>query len=180
MNNKKRTILSVSFLIVFLLGAYLFYGYLQNQQNSAAPGGGQERTMSKDFVVQDEDGKEVRLSDFYGKPIVLNFWASWCPPCKSEMPDFNEVYNNLKGEVVFLMINETDGQRETVEKGSAYVKGEGFTFPVYYDTTLEAGYLYNVTAIPTTYFIDKEGYVVNYVRGAVSLTQLLDNIDKIK
>jgi thiol-disulfide isomerase/thioredoxin len=181
MNNKKRTILGLVMLVVLLLGAYLIYGAFGNQNNfTAADNQNQDKIMSIDFTVQDVDGNIIKLSEFYGQPIVLNFWASWCPPCKSEMPEFNQAYNELNGEVVFLMINQTDGNRETVEAGSSYVKDQGFTFPVYYDTKLEAAYIYNVTAIPTTYFIDKEGYIVSQVKGAMSKEILLSNIDKIK
>lgn len=180
MNNKYRSVLGILFLIVFLIGAYLVYGYLQNMANTGSDVDSQGKVMSVDFTVQDKDGNQVQLSDFYGKPIVLNFWASWCPPCLSEMPLFNQTYLDLDGEVVFLMINETDGKRETVEKGSSYIESEGFSFPVYYDTKLEAGYLYKVSAIPTTYFIDREGYIRSTIKGAASQTQLLENIAKIK
>lgn len=181
MSNKKRTVLGVLVLGVFLVGAYLIYGGLSSNtglypQNGESP----EKTMSIDFMVQDIDGNNVRLSDFYGKPIVLNFWASWCPPCKSEMPEFNQTSKDLNGEVVFLMINQTDGNRETIEKASNYVDSQGFTFPVYYDTKLEAAYLYNVTAIPTTFFIDKEGFVVSQITGAMSKELLLTKIAEIK
>lgn len=181
MSNKNRTILGGIMLVVFLLGAYLIYGVFGEQEGLIPAGNdNQAKTMSSDFTVQDIDGNSVKLSDFYGKPIVLNFWASWCPPCKSEMPEFNQAYNDLGGEIQFLMINQTDGERETIETGSEYVKSQGFTFPVYYDTKLEAGVTYNVTAIPTTFFIDKEGYIISQVKGSMSKEALMDNIEKIK
>ncbi len=181
MSNKNRTILGGIMLVVFLVGAYLIYGVFGGQDELIPAGNGtQTKTMSLDFTVQDIDGNNVKLSDFYGKPIVLNFWASWCPPCKSEMPEFNQVYNELAGDVQFLMINQTDGDRETIETGSEYVKSQGFTFPVFYDTKLEAAYTYNVTAIPTTYFIDKEGYIISQVKGSMSKEILMSNIEKIK
>ena len=181
MSNKNRTILGGIMLIVFLVGAYLIYGVFGGQDEFIPEGNdNQTKTMSLDFTVQDLDGNSIKLSDFYGKPIVLNFWASWCPPCKSEMPEFDQAYKELNGEVQFLMINQTDGDRETIETGSEYVKSEGFTFPVYYDTNLEAAYVYNVTAIPTTFFIDKEGYIISQVKGAMTKEILMDNIGKIK
>lgn len=181
MNNKNRTILGGFMLGLFLIGAFIIYGVLEDNPASGPQGNGiQDKTMAIDFIVQDIDGNDVRLSDFYGKPIVLNFWASWCPPCKSEMPEFNQTYNEFNGEIVFLMINQTDGSRETVEKASDYVKSQGFTFPVYYDTTFEAATLYNVTAIPTTYFIDKEGTIISQVKGAMDKSILLDKIKEIQ
>ena len=181
MSNKNRTILGGVMLIVFLLGAYLIYGVFGGQDNLIPSGNGnQDKTMSFDFTVQDIEGNNVKLSDFYGKPVVLNFWASWCPPCKNEMPEFNQANNELNGEIQFLMINQTDGDRETIETGSEYVKSQGFTFPVYYDTKLEAAFVYNVTAIPTTFFIDKDGYIISQVKGAMSKEILMSNIEKIK
>ena len=78
-----------------------------------------------DFTVYDLDGNPVSLSDYFGKPIVLNFWASWCGPCKMELPDFQETYDELGGDVQFLIVNLTDGSRETVETASAYLKEQG-------------------------------------------------------
>jgi len=181
MSNKNRTFLAIVMLVVFLGGAYYIYGFLgSNQTGEQDYTGSGEKVMSLDFTVQDMDGNTVNLSDYYGKPIVLNFWASWCPPCKSEMPDFNEAFEETGDSVVFLMINMTDGQRETIEKGSSYVRSEGFTFPVYYDTKMEAATLYNVTAIPTTYFIDKDGYIYGMTKGSISKSTLLETIKQMQ
>ena len=86
------------------------------------------------ITVFDKDGKEVNLTDFRGKPVVLNFWASWCGPCRSEMQDFNEVYNEMKDEVYFVMVDMVDGGRETMESVNKYLAENNFDFPVYFDT----------------------------------------------
>ena len=83
-------------------------------------------TDAPDFTVFDKDGNQVQLSSFFGKPIVLNFWASWCPPCKEEMPDFETAYQNYD-DVQFLMVNMTDGARETMESAQAHVAQQGYT-----------------------------------------------------
>jgi len=127
-----------------------------------------------------EAGKPVKLSDFAGKPVVLNFWASWCPPCKSEMPHFNTVYQDQKDEVVFLMIDQTDGQRETKAKGLQYVADQGFDFPIYFDTELEASTAYGISSIPTTLFINPAGKIVNGYRGAIDEATLRSGIESIK
>ena len=137
------------------------------------------RIAAPDFIVYDEEGNEVMLSDFFGKPIVLNFWASWCGPCKMEMPDFNAKSQELEGKVQFLMINVTDGARETVETASAYIEKQGYTFPVFYDTAYMAVYTYGVYSYPTTYFIDQDGYVVTMANGAISAELLQTGIDMI-
>ncbi len=139
----------------------------------------EDKMLAPDFTVYDIDGNEVHLSDFVGKPIVLNFWASWCGPCKSEMPEFEEKYKEQNADVQFLMVNMTDGGRETVEIASEFIADQGYTFPVFYDTKSNASYLYSVYSLPTTYFIDKEGYMVAYAAGAIDASTLQKGIDMI-
>ena len=135
--------------------------------------------LTPEFTVYDLDGKEVHLSDFFGKPIVLNFWASWCGPCQMEMPDFNEKYLEIGEKVQFLIVNMTDGSRETVESASAFIAEQGYSFPVYYDADLDAATVYSVYSLPTTYFIDVEGYTVARATGAISGETLQRGIDMI-
>ncbi len=137
------------------------------------------QNLAPDFTVVDADGNEVKLSDFFGKPIVLNFWASWCGPCKSEMPDFNEIYLEKGDEIHFLMVNMTDGYQETLEQAKAFIEDSGYSFPVYYDVNSDAAMTYRVSSIPTTYFIDASGSPVAYGRGALSAETLLQGIDMI-
>ena len=135
--------------------------------------------LAPDFVIYDEEGKEVRLSDFFGKPIVLNFWASWCGPCKMEMPDFNEKHLQMGEEIHFLMINMTDGYRETVDIASTFIQSQGYTFPVYYDTAGNASMTYGVYSLPTTFFIDAEGHAIAQAVGAIDAETLQRGIDMI-
>lgn len=121
-----------------------------------------------DFTVYDKDGSTVKLSDMKGMPVVLNFWASWCPPCKSEMPDFDEICKEYEGKVVFMMVNLTDGQSETQETAQAFIDSMGYTFPVYFDKDSDAAYKYGIQSIPTTFFIDAEGNLAAYGSGAMS------------
>lgn len=139
-----------------------------------------EVVMVPDFVVFTENQEMVYLSDYFGKPIVLNFWASWCSPCKAEMPAFNELYLELKDEVTFLMINSTDGKKETLETASEYVKSQGFEFEVLYDLTQMASYFYQITSIPQTFFIDSKGQLVAYAKGTIDKQTLRTAIGYIQ
>lgn len=132
-----------------------------------------------DFTVVDADGNEVHLSDFRGTPVVLNFWASWCGPCKSEMPDFDDAAARLAGQVQFLLVNMTDGSRETLESAQAYLEETGITAPAYFDTSYSAAIAYGVTSLPTTYFIDAQGGAVARAMGAIDADTLQKGIDMI-
>lgn len=138
-----------------------------------------EPVAAPDFTVYDRAGEEVHLSDYLGKPVVLNFWASWCGPCQSEMPDFDEVHGQLGEEIQFLMVNVTDGDRETVEKAAAFVEEQGYTFPVFFDSELSATQAYGAYSLPTTYFIDAEGFAVARAVGPINAETLQTGIDML-
>ena len=135
--------------------------------------------LAPDFTVTDRDGNAVKLSDFFGKPIVLNFWASWCGPCKYEMPDFEEAYKELGEDVVFLMVNLTDGYSETVGSAKAFLEEAGYTFPVYFDTLSEGAMTYQVYSIPCTYFLDRNGALVTRNVGMITGEALRQGIEMI-
>ena len=136
-------------------------------------------TQAPNFTVYDIEGNEVNLSDFFGKPIIVNFWASWCGTCKMEMPDFDEAYQTYGNDISFLMVNMTDGSRETVEIASSFIEESGYSFPVYYDTNYSAAITYSVSSLPTTYFIDADGNLIAHARGAIDDATLQKGIDMI-
>ena len=132
-----------------------------------------------DFTVYDMEGNAHKLSDFRGKPVLLNFWASWCGPCQMEMPDFQKFYESHGDKVSFVIVNLTDGQQETVETASAFIEEKGYTFPVYYDTDIDAAVKYGVSAVPVSYFLDAEGNFVAWAQGALTADMLQQGMDML-
>ena len=185
---------------VVIVGAYVLYNRLSSEisvggiatvaQETKAPeatenpGETAAETEEKgseapDFTVYDLEGNAYKLSDFRGKPVLLNFWASWCGPCQMEMPDFQKFYETHGDKVNFVIVNLTDGQQETVESASAFIAEKGYTFPVYYDTDIDAAMKYGVSAVPVSYFIDADGRFVAWAQGAMDADMLQQGMDMV-
>ncbi|WKY47566.1 TlpA disulfide reductase family protein [Eubacteriaceae bacterium ES3] len=183
MNKQIKTIILIGTFILLMVAAAFLYQLLSKSNEPASPSSQESGSAigqnAPDFLVFDANGNAVRLSDFEGKPIVLNFWASWCPPCLSEMYFFNEAYLEKGTEVTFLMVDLTDGQRETQDDGQRYVDSQGFSFPVYFDLEQDAGIQMGITSIPTTYFIDAGGIIQFGYQGAITSDLLLDGINEL-
>ncbi|AWK51972.1 TlpA family protein disulfide reductase [Clostridium beijerinckii] len=197
-NNKKSILLVMGFFcfVVFLVSTYFGYGFLASKYNNknisnetgksgnikiqnkvSTKGSDKNKVMAKDFVVYDEDLKEVKLSDYKGTPVVLNFWASWCPPCKSEMPSFDEMSKKYsEDKIAILMIDLTDGQRETISIAKQFIKDNNYNMKVLFDNKMDASNIYNISAIPRTIFIDKDGYIVEDNSGAITKEHLESQI----
>jgi thiol-disulfide isomerase/thioredoxin len=136
------------------------------------------KESAPDFTVKDVKGSNVSLSDFKGKPVVLNFWASWCPPCKAEMPDYEKMYQQYsKKGIVFMMINLTDGDRETTATAQQFLKDNHYTFTAYFDTKYLASDAYSISSIPDSIFIDKSGNIVNTYQGMIDAATMKKNIE---
>ncbi len=125
-----------------------------------------------DFTVIDGEGNEVKLSDFIGKPVIVNFWATWCGPCQVEMPYFNTAWEEYGDRIEFMMVNLTDGFQDTVEGVKEFIEDAGYTFPVYYDTEYSGAQAYGVHSIPMTIMVDPEGGLYYGLLGTLSEEKL--------
>lgn len=132
-----------------------------------------------DFTVTDTEGNVVKLSDFASKPVVVNFWATWCNPCTSELPDFEAAAKANPG-IQFMMINATDGRDETPEKVTEFIEKNGYTFDVFYDHEMATIRQLNIQGFPTSYFIDAQGNVVDSHLGMMDAATLESYIALIR
>lgn len=143
----------------------------QSQENENGGGSGADTV---DFALTDQHGTQHSISDYRGKVIFLNFWATWCSPCRMEMPDIQELYQEYEGmgeeaEVVFLSVATPGiGGEGTREEVIRFMEENGYTYPVLMDETGEVSAMFGISAYPTTYMIDREGKVYGYVSGTLS------------
>lgn len=124
-----------------------------------------------DFTLYDQYGEEHSLADYKGKTIFLNFWATWCPPCKAEMPDIQKLYESYgeDGEVAIVGVAAPNYGNETSEDGiKQFLEENGYTYPVLMDTEGELFAKYGIQSYPTTFMIDKEGKIFGYVSGQLT------------
>ena len=126
-----------------------------------------------DFTLTDQYGNTHSLSDYKGKTIFLNFWATWCPPCRAEMPDIQKIYETADTEgdnaLVVLGVAAPNYGNEKDEEGiKQFLKDNGYTYPVLMDTNADLFESYGVFSYPTTFMIDKDGNVFGYASGQLS------------
>ncbi|MFG6120756.1 redoxin domain-containing protein [Thalassobacillus sp. B23F22_16] len=174
----KRIVVSALFLI--LIG-YAVYSFADNGKDEAngpneydvsgdtsqegtgmmppnTPKGIQEGEQAPDFELETTDGETIRLSDLKGKKVFLNFWATWCPPCKEEMPEMQKFHEEFDEEVEIIAVNVTTTET-SVDDVQKYLEEEGYTFQVPLDKRNQVSSEYQAITIPTTYFIGTDGTV---------------------
>lgn len=175
---KPKAFLWYCLIIVLVIG---FSGLALAETDSS----GQEedkKVLVPDFTLLSNTNETVHLSDYRGKIVVLNFWASWCPPCKAEMPEFQQLHNELEesGEAVLLLLNQIDGRRETVKTGSDYLKKNKLTMTNLYDYGSVGSQIFGIPGLPTTVVIDAEGYLSSYVVGGTTAATVWQMIEGAK
>lgn len=147
----------------------------------AAPSGTGPMLADFDATVHTEAGEPFKFSEIAGgKPLVVNFWATWCPYCIEEMPDYLDIYRDYEGRVSFAFVDCADGTRETVEMGATWLADNGFAeLPAYYDTKLEAQYMYGITSLPTTVIVAASGEVMTVSPGMIDPSMLRSALDTL-
>ena len=136
-----------------------------------------------DFTLKDQYGNTHKLSDYKGKTVFLNFWATWCPPCKMEMPHIQELYeefNYNNDDVIFIGVANPGGQEQDIQGIKEFLNDEGYNFPVVFDESGDVFNSYSISALPTTFMINEEGKVYGYVSGALSKDMMKNIIDETK
>ena len=151
----------------------------EEKKPAEAAGPQPKANLASVFSVYTDAGEKVSLIDMRGKPTVVNFFASWCGPCKMEMPHFEEAYKTYGDTVNFMMVNLCAYGNDTKENAKALVAEGGWTFPVYFDTEGEAVMAYNVRSMPTTIFVSADGELVQKRIGMLTKEQLQSDMDNL-
>lgn len=150
---RQETVEVMSDTIVDLPLSPIAVATLEVRELSIGPAKG---SMAPDFALETPDGANMRLSDFRGQVVLINFWATWCPPCREEMPAIQSVYDRYRDQgLTVLAVNLLETNAEVTE----FTDGLGLTFPILMDRNAEVFFLYQVRGLPTTFFLDRAGVI---------------------
>lgn len=133
-------------------------------------------SLAPDFTLTTLDGEDLTLSDLRGRPVVVNFWATWCPPCRAEIPALDQAGRELGGDVVILGVDV----QEDPAAVAAFAAEIGMRYPVALDETAAVARAYRVRAFPTTYFIDSRGVVVDVISGPLNVPLLYTRLAELE
>lgn len=133
-----------------------------------------EKLMALDFSLQMTDGSTFTLLENTDKPILVNYWATWCPPCVREFPDLQEMYETYKEKMHFVAVNSA----ETKDVIEAFMKKNKYTIPVPMDSDNRVGIMYGISSIPTTFIVDTDGAIVFAQLGMMTKAQMKQAIEK--
>ncbi len=185
MNNKKQKIamFSVMALLVFSIISGLVLPYMRNRDNDTiGPGRLQqeEKIAVPNFQFTDAEGNTVDFDDFKGKPIVMNFWGTWCPWCVEEMGDFNKLAGEYGDKVNFLFLDVPNGSDETPDKVKKYLSDNGYdNITSYYDSMTQGCYMFGLNSFPTTVYVDKDGYLFDAAIGLTNYDAVKEIVDSM-
>ncbi|MCT2536766.1 redoxin domain-containing protein [Aquibacillus koreensis] len=132
--------------------------------------------LAPDFELETLAGETIKLSDFRGQNVMLNFWATWCPPCRAEMPDMQKFYENQDVAILAVNLAQTEGSMQDVED---FVKDFELTFPILLDEDLEVATNYAIRPIPTSYMIDSNGVIQYKAFGPMNYEMMVQELDNM-
>lgn len=175
MRKKQKTFwaVSISIALLFIIGVMLLLlkpnilsegvDASVDYENALGIAMFKKKVKAPSFTLKDLDGNEVRLDDLKGKIVAINFWATWCPPCREEMPSMERLYRKFKDKDFIMLAIDL---REDGRKVKAFKEEIGLSFPILLDSDGAVGWDYRITSIPTTYLVDREGYLIGSALGA--------------
>lgn len=182
-NNRKTLIITIALagaIALVIALAVIFYPKLSKalSRTGAEEARVENAEKADPFMITDDEGQDVDLSDYLGKkPVIVNCWATWCPPCKAELPDFDKAYSEYGDRIDFFMVNLLS--REDEETARSFVAESGYSFPIFYDKYREISKEYKIQYIPVTLVFDKNGTLVYNKVGQASPDELAVWIDSV-
>ncbi len=153
-------------ILLVVIGGLVAVGSLVNAEEQSQVGT-EVGKIAPDFKLPDLEGEQSSLSDFRGQYVVLNFWATWCPPCRQEMPNLDQ-FHQKNGNFTVVAVNIRDNKQRVQE----FMQYNDYQFPILLDQTAEVSSKYQVGVIPTTYFLAPQGKIKKIHRGALTTEQL--------
>lgn len=160
----------IAAVILVALFAVAMVHAMDKEETNSQKTGIEVGNKAPDFELKTLTGDTVKLSDYKGKKVMLNFWATWCPPCKAEMPEMQKYYESNKEKVEILAVN-----MDTNNDVAGFVKNGGYTFPILLDEKNDVNKDYGIVSIPTTFFIDEQGVITHKINGQMKLEDMEDN-----
>lgn len=186
MTNKKSKIalFCVAVLLVFSVFSGLVLPYMQNRNMETVDRDGDgtqtEKVAVPNFEFMDRDGNTVDFDSFKGKPVVINFWGTWCPYCLLEMADFNKIAGEYGDDVNFLFLDVANSEDETVEAVEKYLSDKGYDNIVsYYDNPGYGIYMFGINSFPTTVYVDSDGYLYDATIGMTNYDDIKAVLDSL-
>ncbi len=152
-------------------------GDKENNKISEASVGLNIGDMAPDFKLQTLKGENVKLSDYRGKRVMVNFWATWCPPCRAEMPDMERFYQNKDVVILAVNLTQTEGNLQEVKD---FVNKYRLSFPVLLDNESKVAMNYEIRPIPTSFMIDSNGIIQHKALGALNYERMVQEFKKMK
>lgn len=154
---------------------------VESSQNADTDTDEDKKIEALDFTLYDQYGKEHKLSDYRGKKVFLNFWATWCPPCRSEMPHIEDLYKeyeeNSKDVIILGVASPNVGKEGDQQYIEDFLKENNYTFPVVFDDGGMLSYQYGFSSLPSTLIIDEDGYITKYIPGAMNKSTMKSLIE---